>query len=54
VPGIRDLKDAALRVVGQKDLAIAIRIISAVLFSCYVPIRNENHKASIRCHIPHD
>ena len=53
MPGIRDLKDAALRVVSQKDLAIAVGIISAVLFSRYVPIRNENHEAAIGRHVAH-
>jgi hypothetical protein len=55
VPRIRDLKDAALRVIGQKDLSSAVRIVSAVaLFSRDVAIGNEHDKAPIGRHVAHD
>jgi hypothetical protein len=53
--GIRDLKDATLRVIGQEDLAIAIGIISGVSsFGGYVSVRHENDEAAVSGHVAHD
>ena len=51
---VRDLKDAALRVVEQKDLAIAVGVISGWrLLCCNVTVGSENDESSIRADVPH-
>jgi hypothetical protein len=53
--GIRDLKDATLRVIGQEDLAIAIRIISGVSpFGGYVSVGHEHDEATVSAYVAHD
>ena len=52
---VRDLEDAALRVVEQKDLAIAVRVVSGLrLLCCYVTIRSEDDEAPIRADVARD
>ena len=49
--GIRNLENAALGVIGQKDFAIAVGIVS--ILRCNVTIRYENNEAPIRADIAH-
>ena len=52
--GVGDLKDAALCVIEQKDLAIAIGVVSVLCpFGRNVAVGNENNETPVGGHVAH-